>query len=454
MQASNQRNLGNFRQIWTLHSLAGVVLMLACQSPTQPSKASLASQVTPLVEAVEARTGRLPLEARATGVVRARNQVEIRAEIEAPIVEVLVRSGQRVQRGQPLVKLQPESLQNQLLQGQADVKVAEAAVVAAHARVAELQAQVAATRALSEKKFVSDLELAAHQAQLSVAEAAVVQTRARVDQSKAALAERQTNLNKTVVRAPISGRVGHRNAEVGMMTSPGTILFTMGDLSQLVVEVPLTETQLGQVETGTPVQISSDVAGTKPHGAKIARISPFLTAGSFSTLAEIDMANTDASKWRPGMFVVVDVFYGQSENAVLIPQSALWEDPKSGVMGVFVIAGHGSPEPEKSHAVRLQPVSVLASGRDTVGVSGLEPGSWIVTLGQHLLTTAPNARVRAKDWSHVMRLQDRQASSLLEEFLAKQQEVARTLGAAPPSNRNFVTGTTAAAPSKPNSAVR
>jgi hypothetical protein len=69
-----------------------------------------------------------------------------------------------------------------------------------------------------------------------------------------------------------------------------------------------------------------------------------------------------------------------------------------------------------------------------VAVDGVAPGSWVVTLGQHLVAAAatPQARARAVAWERVLELQSRQQEDLLAGFLEKQQRLARTLGAAPP----------------------
>ena len=69
--------------------------------------------------------------------------------------------------------------------------------------------------------------------------------------------------------------------------------------------------------------------------APLIRISPFLHPVAHSTEAQIDLANAEGA-FKPGMFVTVDVFYGESEEATLVPVSALYENPKTGVMGVYV----------------------------------------------------------------------------------------------------------------------
>ena len=79
--------------------------------------------------------------------------------------------------------------------------------------------------------------------------------------------------------------------------------------------------------------------------------------------------------------------------------------------------------------VPFRPVVVRAEGDQTVGISGVEPGEWVVVVGQHLLSaqggaSAPRARVRAIDWDRILELQGLQRQDLLEQFMEKQQRLA------------------------------
>ena len=394
--------------------------------------------VVPAVEAVQARFGSLPLEERLTGVVRAENQVLIHAEITAPVVEVMVRTGDAVTQGQPLVKLDDRTLQDQLRQSEASLRVAEASANEAKARQAQVRAQVSRTRALAEQKLVSELDLETGEAQLLAADAAAEQAQARVEQAQAGLEERRTALGRTLVRAPVSGRVGQRQAEVGMIADEGTVLFVIGDLDELIVEVPLTEEMLGYLRVGQTVRIFADTMGDAPLTAELSRISPFLSAGSFSTTGEIDVHNPEG-QLTPGMFVAVDALYGESEQATLVPTSAVWEDPRTGLRGVWVVRSMPSVAlptgdgglPTDVRPVELRQVEVLAEGRFSVGLRGVEPEEWVVIVGQHLLRDDEGARVRAVSWDQVLELQALQREDLLHKFLDKQQQVARESGVAP-----------------------
>lgn len=410
-------------------------------SPGENGNRTRGAAPVPLVEVLQARTGTLPLEVRVSGVVRAQNQVEIRPEVSAVIAEVLVKSGDTVAKGQPLVRLDPDPQRQELRQGQASVRLAEAEAAAAHARVAELEAQASRTRKLAERQIVSELERETVEAQLAAAKASVKQSLARIEESRASVGLRRTTLDKTVVRSPIAGRVGRREAEVGLLITPATVLFIVGDLGRVIVDVPLTEKMLARVRPGQPVQLRGPALGDKAVRATLSRISPFLAAGSFSTTGEIDVDNPDA-RLLPGMFLTADIATGESHQATIVPTSALWEDPRTGLLGVYVVerARGDSPGP---YPAKLRPVEVRAEGRARAGVSGIEAGQWVVTLGQHLLASAasPAARVRTVTWERVLDLQSRQQEDLLAGFLEKQQRLARTIGAVPPPTSAITGGT-------------
>ncbi len=387
----------------------------------------------PPVEAVVSRTGALPLEERLSGLVRAHNQVEVRPQITATVTEVLVRSGQAVDQGQVLVRLDAAALNQQVRKAEAGLKLAQAGLKEEQARVAELNARLTRTRALAEQNLVSRLDLETLEAQFSAAEAAVEVADARVDETAATVAEIREQASKTEVRSPVAGRIGRSRVEVGLLVSPGTLLFQVGSLDRVIVEIPLTESMLDDLRPGQTALLSPDDS-KDPVRATLTRISPFLEGESFSTVGEIDVENTDG-RFHPGMFVTVDVLYGETEQATLVPGSALWDDPQTGTLGIFVLdTTDGEPAAElgeRTFGVELRQVRVLAEGRSTIGVTGIEEGEWVVTVGQNLLAADDRgtARARAGSWERIERLQALQREDLLNGFLDKQRRLAEQLGA-------------------------
>lgn len=397
----------------------------------------------PAVEVIQARTGSLPLRERLSGIVRAQNQVAIYSEIAAPVVRVVAHNGDYVREGEPLVFLKDTQFNEQLRQAEAALSMAEAEARSAEATLREVRSRLARIEELASKQLESAEQLEALQSQVDVAAANVDQANARIAQATATVEEEREALRRTVIRAPISGYVGQRDAEVGMRVDPSSHLFTIGQFDVVRVEVSIPDKMISRIQTGQTALISIEGLDDRVLRAEVSRISPFLEAGSFSAEAEIDVPNDDGLL-RPGMFVAVDVLYGESEQATLLPASALYENPNSGVQGVFVAPSLRDETPLREPAtfdedntppfteptpMTFREVQVLARGGGLVGVDGVQPGDWVVTVGQNLLTGTGqdrvDARARPVTWDRIVTLQELQDQDLLRQFMEKQQRLAR-----------------------------
>ena len=397
---------------------------------------------TPSVEAVQARDGTLPLEERMSGTVRARNQVAIYPELSEPVVAVEAQTGDYVKAGDALVRLRRETYEQQVRQAKASVRTAEAEANGAKARLRELEAQLKRTERLAEQDFESEQQLESLRAQVEQAKASYEQAQAQVERAEATLEERETALQQTVVRAPISGYVGQRNVEVGQRVDPSTRLYVMGDLDAVKVHVEVTDRMFGRIQPGQTARIHVPQKDTV-LAASVTRMSPFLSDESYSAEAEIEVPNEDRIL-NPGMFVEVDVAYGESQRATIVPLSALYEDPATDTRGVFVAPTLGTEIPvdvpdsfDEDNPPPLTPptpttfreVEILAEGRQTAGVRGIEPGDWVVTVGQNLLANDTgervDARVRPLPWSRLLSLQRLQDTDLLNRVLKRQQRLAK-----------------------------
>ncbi len=189
---------------------------------------------------------------------------------------------------------------------------------------------------------------------------------------------------------------------------------------------------LRYIAVGQPVRIFSDdiippATSATPLAATLSRISPFLNQITRSTTAEIELTAAN-EVLRPGMFVPVDIFYGASREATLVPTSALFTDPSTGREGVFVarhlteesvpVATDPATDYTAPVAVTFRPIHAIARGASEVAVEAVESGEWVVTLGQNLLATGRSqARVRLVSWNHVLNLQGLRREDLLAEVL-------------------------------------
>lgn len=217
------------------------------------------------------------------------------------------------------------------------------------------------------------------------------------------------------------------------MISANTPLFMIGDLDQVRIEVLLTERMLTYIREGMTVSLYSENWPDVRFDASVTRISPFLDANTLRTQAYIEMENPDRML-RPGMFLNADIFYGETQSAVLIPNSAIYRHPRTGVEGVYVMNKPGTearPVAEVDGAppllpaapVRFVPIDIVASGRMASGVEGVQDGDWVVTVGQNLLMgNIAEARARVMDWGRIEEMQRMQSRDIFDIIDAAREQ--------------------------------
>jgi RND family efflux transporter MFP subunit len=393
----------------------------------------------PAVEAVQATLGTLPLEDRVTGRVIARNQTEIYPEVSGTIVEIFVENGDEVKVGDPLVRMRDAEFSERYQQALSGLEIARAQTQQARANLGLIQSQVQRTESLVARNLENNVNLETVKSQLAIAQADLDLRQAQENQAKSAADERLLQLQNATIRAPISGTVGQRNAEIGQLANTSTRLFVVGELSAMRIELMLSDRMLDHMGIGVPVSVSSTSWGPeKVLTSSISRISPFLDATTMRTQAFVELEN-DQNLLRPGMFVTVDIRYGESEQSVLIPNSALYRHPQTGIEGIYVVADSDEPvaaAPQSTEAegvgilapprpVNFIPVEIVATGRMATAVKGVNAGDTIVTVGQNLLQSgAKEVRARLLPWDNMMELQELQSEDMLE-IIGQNREEAR-----------------------------
>lgn len=446
-----RQSVGFRRVCQSVFTASALVLLVACGG-SEPETGSAGSQgqrpggfpggfgpggreemPTPAVEVVEARVGSLPLEERLTGRVIAENQTEIIAEVGGPVTQVFVDSGDAVEAGDPLVQVRDTEYRERLAQAEAGLQVAEAQTRQAQASLAALENQLERIQSLTERRLETVSALEDIQVQVDVARANVELRRAQENQARSVVEERELELANTTVRAPINGMVGQRTVERGQIISANSPLFVIGDLDQVRIEVLLTERMLTYIREGMSVSLYSENWPDARFDASVTRISPFLDTNTLRTQAYIEMENPDRML-RPGMFLNADIYYGETQSAVLIPNSAIYRHPRTGVEGVYVMNQPGSearPVAEVDGAppllpaapVRFVPIDIVASGRMASGVEGVREGDWVVTVGQNLLMgNVAEARARVMNWGRMEEMQRMQSRDIFDIIDAAREQ--------------------------------
>ncbi len=248
-----------------------------------------------------------PLIEQAAGTLRAKVETVISPLITASISSIAVWSGDEVRAGEVLVTLDARELQ-------ARVDQAHQAVVAAGARLAQTEKDLARVRRIikADPGAVSKAEDDRLQTALSTARAELVRLQRQKDEAR-------TALSYSKLAAPIAGRIVERLADPGDTARPGEPLLRMYDPATLRLEASVRESVASKLVKGQSLFAEID-ALKKRYPVVVDEIVPSADPGSRSFLVKVSL--TDGSGLYPGMFGRLMVPIGQIEK-IFIPLEAV-----------------------------------------------------------------------------------------------------------------------------------
>jgi multidrug efflux pump subunit AcrA (membrane-fusion protein) len=314
----------------------------------------------------------------AVGTVQSRDEVDVSPRIAARILEVTVRSGDRVEKNQVLVRLDDSDLTAAMRRAREQAAAAEAGIAQAKEAVVEAEAalELAAKEkeritALFEKKVVPRQELDQALSRYRQSQAAVNQAR---QAERAAIAGRaaaeqavqlaEARLSYATIRSPMAGIVSERLVDPGDMASPGRILLSLFDATLLRLEVPVRESLVQAIDLGQTIPFRVPALQRTFEG-EVREIVPAVDPGSRTFRIRICIGA--AKGLRPGMFGTMRLTLG-SEPALLVPARAV---RRAGQVEYLRMMTEDGP---RQRLVRTVP----AEGDARRVVSGLVPGARIV----------------------------------------------------------------------------
>lgn len=350
----------------------------------------------------------------ATGTVEAYDRVNVKAKTNGSILQILVKEGQAVKKGDILARIDNPAVSFDLKRGQADLTAAAAQAGGDAPQVAALRAQADAIGAdLSTAR--ADLGRTETLAQSgSVAQAELDRARSRVAQLEGQLAANQaqqralridlnanaarqaaavqslaTRVSDTEVRAPIDGVVLARSVELGEVVAINQTLFKVGDTRDLVLEVSVDEADVARVHdgpsgTGSPAAVSLYAFPRDVFRGRVFELLPDANRDRKAFLVKVRLEKPPAGL-RSGMSAEVNIIAREEDGVLLAPSEAEADGQ------VWVI--------KDGRAVR-QPVTIGI--RDLLRIQvkeGLAEGDEVIVEGQDKVTAGARARatVRAAD---------------------------------------------------------
>lgn len=378
--------------LWTVLGL----LLTACKDQPAPKVSNLKELQAPVIQV---RREKVLKTVEFSGTVRAAHISVLSSKVPGRITAVEVREGDRVRKGQVLVRIDHRETAAGVAQAEASVRQARFAVeeaekalrmAKAEGRAAEARLQVAQAtflrfQALMAREAVSRQEFDEIQARHETAAAdadrarqAVQAMQAKKEQALAALRAAQAALEAAQalreyadVTAPMDALVTSKHVEVGQMASPGLPLLTVEDFSAYRLEVSVPEEALSmvRVEDVVPVVLESP---TEALAGTVVEVLPSVDPQTRSGLVKIQLpppAGKDPNVgWRTGTFARARFAMGDRET-ILVPESAVTQ--RGQLTGVYVV--------DESQVCRWRLVRTGRTLDNRVEIlSGLQDGERIV----------------------------------------------------------------------------
>ena len=351
--------------------IGAVVLIFCCGVLVQKIRQRNLAKTTLSVRAESVKRGSLIETINAPGEIEPRTKVDISAKVSARIVELPYKEGEIVTAGNPnsnppvppsvLVRLDDRDLVSRLSSAEATYEAQKAEIQVEQARILSQQASLIGQKARLEqagldyerqKKLFETRDIS--QAAFDQAKAAFEELQAQVEASEqgiqaarlnlivlehnlqAALArvdEAREALSYTTITAPIDGVITRLNAEVGevvvtgTMNNPGTVILTVADLSQMILNAQVDETNIGRVQVGQPADIHVQAFWEEEYKGtvhSIALTNSRSTTGTKYYETKILILG-DVQKLYTGLTADVNIEVARYENVLLVPSQAVLE---------------------------------------------------------------------------------------------------------------------------------
>jgi len=347
------------------------------------------------VSVITASKGDITATFTLTGVVAPRQQATLSSVISGPVKDVYVSLGEYVKAGELLVKIDDSTLQAQRAQAASHVDqvrandvggsaTAQANLASAKVAYENAESNLQRNQALFKQGYVSQTALdqaqsaaaaaeAAYRAAVVTAQNANLQTGnttaayAEISNAQSALDAINTQIAQTNITAPFDGIVTQRSVDRGALATASTPLITVSQLNPAWINVGIPDDDLAYVHTGTPVDITVDTLTARVWRAHVKVVNAAASSGTLSYLTHIEVPNSDYTL-KAGMVANARFQQATHRSVVVIPRVAVYQTETGNA--VYVVSGG------KAKSV---PVKLGLQTLDKVEVSGLEPGTQVIT---------------------------------------------------------------------------
>lgn len=280
----------------------------------------------------------------ATGKIQPEIEVKVSSQVSGEIIQLPVKEGQVVKKGDLLVKINPDIYTSGLNRTVSNYAGTKAGLTQADASFKEAQANFERNKTLYEKGIISKADWDKAIANFEVAKANKQSAYYNVQSANASVVEAKDNLGRTIIYAPADGTISVLNVELGekilgTQQMAGTELLRVANLNNMEVEVDVNENDIVKINIGDETNIQVDAYLKKEFKGIVTSISNSATTSttadqvtnfkvkvrilkeSYQDLLEGKPATY--SPFRPGMTATVDIITTRKEKVIGVPISAV-----------------------------------------------------------------------------------------------------------------------------------
>ena len=264
----------------------------------------------------------------ATGIINPISTVNIGTQVSGIIAEIYVDYNSKVDKGQLLALIDPQTFEATVDQRQAALDIAKAELEVTKNDIVYYKKHLDRIKKLNRSQYSTDKELETAQRDYSNAVAQKTLKEAEIKQAEAALKQAKIDLEYTRIISSVDGVVISREVEVGQTVAASfntpTLFNVAEDLTKMQIEASVVEADIAKVKDGQKVEFSVDSFPDEIFEGVVTQVrnNPITTSNVVTYEVIISIDNREL-KLKPGMTANVEIITAEKENALLVPNKAL-----------------------------------------------------------------------------------------------------------------------------------
>jgi RND family efflux transporter MFP subunit len=340
------------------------------------------------IEVAHVQRGPLSLMRTFSGTIEPHAQFTIAPKVSGRIRQLHVDVSDTVVLGQLVVEMEDAEFEQEVIEAEAQLSVAEANQVEAVSRLEISQRELNRTRTLYNRGIASESDFDVAQASFLTSQATVKVAAANLKREQAMLRAARIRLGYTQVKAEWQRgdnerTVAERFFDEGNTVPANTPILSIVEIDPVIAVIQVTEKDYPLIKLGQQAMVKTDAFPDQTFPGIVTRISPVFRETSRQARLELEVSNPD-HLLKPGMFSRCTLELQREEDAISVPQMAITQ--RSNEIGVFMVAEDGT-------RVKWVPVKLGFKSGDFIQVQEPRLSGRVVTLGQQFIKDGSNVRV-------------------------------------------------------------